>query len=111
MNLRKMLLAGVLAIGLVASVAPTAEARDCRCDSYDDRYYDAYDPDDRYGSYDDRSYDDPYYGRNASSDPFDYDGDGKFKFKRDWPSLLGLFLNTQASGQLGQFGQFGQFIR
>jgi len=102
MNWRKALLTVVLATGLVASIVQGAYA----CD--DDRYYDSYDRYDRYdryGSYDrsyDRGYDrrssyDPYYGRSGYgySDPFDYDGDGKFKFKRDWPSLVGLFLNTQ----------------
>jgi hypothetical protein len=54
--------------------------------------------------YDNRSYGrsyDPYYDRNTSYDPYgsSYDpyNDG-FKFKRDWPALLGIFLN----GQVGQ---------
>jgi len=162
MDWRKALLSGVLATGLVVSLAPRAEAKHYRNDRYaygqcgehidrmqrdqakineigpsgrhrkalrwfqDDlrnaqrdyqecRYngsnarYDSYPYDDRsYGSYEpyydnrNTSYDpsygrnssnDPYYGQNG--DPFDYDGDGRFKFKNDWPSLLGIFLNTQ----------------
>ncbi len=168
MNWRKALLSAVLATGLVASIAPRAEAKHYRNDQYaygqcgehvdrmrrdqakineigpsgrhrkalrwfqDDlrsaqrdyqacRYGGSYGRNEPY--YDDRSYGtygsydpyydrntsyDPYYDRNASydpyydrsggygaSDPFDYDGDGKFKFKHDWPSLLGIFLNTQ----------------
>ena len=62
--------------------------------------YARYEPrdDPRYDrSYDDERYD-PYYGQSASNDPFDYDGDGRFKWKNDWPALLGLF----AGSQLGQ---------
>ena len=112
MNWRKALLTAVLATGLVASFAPSADAR-CRCDDdayYDGRYddsYDRYDPYDRSGGYDDRYYD--RSGGGYYQDAYDYDGDGRFKFKRDWPALLGLFMNTQGGGQLGQLGQLGQF--
>jgi len=159
MNWRKALLSAVLATGLVASIAPRAEAkhynygygqcgeqidrirrdqakineigpsgrhrkalrwfqddlrnaqRDYQACRYgaNDRGYDPYYEDRSYSSYDpyyDRSASyDPYYddrGNYGYGDPFDYDGDGKFKFKKDWPSLLGLFLNGQGGIGLGQ---------
>jgi hypothetical protein len=57
-----------------------------------------------YAGYDDPYYDrdgyDPYYGDQGSyggyDTLYDYDGDGRFKWKNDWPALVGLLLNTQA---------------
>jgi hypothetical protein len=63
---------------------------------YDPRYDRPY-GDDGYDPYYGRSSTyDPYYGENRSYDPFDYDGDGRFKWKNDWPALLGLFAGAQA---------------
>jgi hypothetical protein len=69
---------------------------------YDPRYDRSY-GDDRYDPYYDPYYGrsstyDPNYSQNGSYDPFDYDGDGRFKWKNDWPALLGLF----AGAQIGQ---------
>jgi hypothetical protein len=108
MNWRVMLLFGVLATVLLLSAAPAgAHCDDDRYGGYNDDRYGGYN-DDSYGgydseyrgggrynpSYDNRSYGSyPYNRRNTSYDPY-YD-DRNFEFKRDWPALLGVFLNGQ----------------
>lgn len=52
--------------------------------------YESYDTyEDPYGRYDNGRYDDRSY------DPYSGSGDGSFDWKRDWPMLLGGFLNPQ----------------